>query len=59
MFHAESGEALDMVNKNRPELNFRSYSSFLFTRPPSAEEEAIQTVVSLANATGTQKKNPN
>lgn len=55
MFHAESAEELESVNLNRPSnplLDFRFYSSFLYTRPQSAEDKAIQSVVALANATG-------
>lgn len=56
MFHAESAEVLDSINQNRPAsplLDFRFYSSFLYTRPTSAEDQAIKTVISLANSTGT------
>eukprot|EP01126_Amoeba_proteus_P057429 TRINITY_DN7309_c0_g1_i1.p1 TRINITY_DN7309_c0_g1~~TRINITY_DN7309_c0_g1_i1.p1 ORF type:complete len:256 (-),score=51.75 TRINITY_DN7309_c0_g1_i1:470-1237(-) len=53
MFHAESQEILEAATKSRPTtLKNRDYASFLYTRPSSAEEKAIQMVIGLANATG-------
>jgi len=52
MFHAESDEVLMNVRQTPPPASFRFYSSFLYTRPQNAEDEAIQKVVALCNATG-------
>eukprot|EP01127_Copromyxa_protea_P011367 TRINITY_DN2853_c0_g1_i2.p1 TRINITY_DN2853_c0_g1~~TRINITY_DN2853_c0_g1_i2.p1 ORF type:complete len:323 (+),score=96.75 TRINITY_DN2853_c0_g1_i2:630-1598(+) len=52
MFHAEADSVLNNARQTTPLASFKFYSSFLATRPQSAEDQAIQTVVALCNSTG-------